>query len=262
MLFLLRQIRRKLMKENKIGTYLLYAIGEIILVVVGILIAVSIDDWNGDRKQKAVEKKYFFNLKNDLLADIEGLNYKLDLARGKVAASKRIGKLADEGNVGSLYEFANDMQDLIFVGEFTPNRNTYEEMLSSGNFSTLKNDSLKLKLRALDQKYIELEDLQEHMRYDFNVFLEDYEKFVDWSKYYDLGKSDITNLILVHDSTYIENNRRKMEQEVLTLFQNKVFPNNIFLLEINYTYDIYSLEETKTQIGEIIELLDVELSKN
>jgi hypothetical protein len=62
MLFLLRQIRRKLLSENKITTYLFYGIGEISLVVVGILIAVSIDGWNDDRKTVRQEQSYLERL--------------------------------------------------------------------------------------------------------------------------------------------------------------------------------------------------------
>ena len=63
--FLLRNIRRKMLGNNKIATYLLYAIGEILLVVVGILIAVSIDDWNQGRNQKAKEVEYMIRLKGE-----------------------------------------------------------------------------------------------------------------------------------------------------------------------------------------------------
>jgi hypothetical protein len=52
MLFLLRKIGGKTI-QKKIADYLLYTIGEIVLVVIGILIAVSIDDWNSENKKKA-----------------------------------------------------------------------------------------------------------------------------------------------------------------------------------------------------------------
>ncbi len=66
MLFLLRKIRRKLMQKNKFTTYLLYAIGEIVLVVVGILIAVSINDWNQGRKDAVLQEKILQSLRDDL----------------------------------------------------------------------------------------------------------------------------------------------------------------------------------------------------
>ncbi len=69
MLFLLRQIRRKLMNENKIGTYLLYALGEIILVVIGILIAVQIDDWSKEQDRKNQEFESYQLIITDLRKD-------------------------------------------------------------------------------------------------------------------------------------------------------------------------------------------------
>lgn len=82
MLFLLRKIRRKLMEKNKVTTYLLYAIGEIILVVAGILIAFSIDSWNQERLKlkKEIDILQAFNLQfeNDLLQFEEALSMYLE----------------------------------------------------------------------------------------------------------------------------------------------------------------------------------------
>ena len=79
MLFLLRQIRRKLLTNNKVTTYLLYAIGEIILVVVGILIAVQIGDWNEQKKTETKIINLLGEVRDDLATDIvranEVLNY-------------------------------------------------------------------------------------------------------------------------------------------------------------------------------------------
>jgi hypothetical protein len=79
MLFLLRKIRRKLLTDNKVTTYLLYAIGEIFLVVVGILIAVQIGDWNEQKKTEAKITSLLGEVRDDLATDIiranEVLNY-------------------------------------------------------------------------------------------------------------------------------------------------------------------------------------------
>ncbi|MEQ8238650.1 MAG: DUF6090 family protein [Cyclobacteriaceae bacterium] len=72
MLFLLRKIRRKLFSgENKVVSYLLYAIGEIFLVVMGILIAVQIDNWNEKRKMEEKIKAIFVEIQKDLGKDIQ-----------------------------------------------------------------------------------------------------------------------------------------------------------------------------------------------
>ena len=66
-----RKIRYNLMKKNKIGKYIKYAIVKIVLVVIGILIALSINNWNEERKTKADEIKILINIKKALLSDID-----------------------------------------------------------------------------------------------------------------------------------------------------------------------------------------------
>ena len=261
MISLFRKIRQKLLQQNQFTRYLLYAVGEILLVVIGILIALQVNNWNELRKQRQVEIKYFYNLKNDLLADDERLNTMIDLADSKVKAAKNVKLKADRDSISSLYEFSDEMVTLFFIDEFRPNDNTYEEMKSSGNFSTIRNDNLKLKLMNLKKTYHKIAATQEHMRYDFNVFLEDFEQHVDWGKYYNLNKSNIPKADFVFDSLYIESHKEIMRQEVRELNKNKVFLNNIFLLEINYTYIIDLFNNTKSQISEIIEILNREIEQ-
>ena len=61
-----RKIRQRLLAENKIGKYLAYAVGEIVLVVIGILIALAINSWNQDRLDVKKESKILNNLVTDL----------------------------------------------------------------------------------------------------------------------------------------------------------------------------------------------------
>ena len=58
-----------MLTENKFSKYLLYAIGEIVLVVIGILIALSINNWNNNNKDRKLEKLYISGLINDLEGD-------------------------------------------------------------------------------------------------------------------------------------------------------------------------------------------------
>ena len=66
MIKLFRNIRQNLIMENKTGKYLKYAIGEIILVVLGILIALQINNWNEHRKLKNEELKLLLEVKSNL----------------------------------------------------------------------------------------------------------------------------------------------------------------------------------------------------
>ena len=61
-----RKIRQETLTENKFGKYLAYAIGEIVLVVIAILIALAINNWNESKKEKVLEKKVLIELKKSL----------------------------------------------------------------------------------------------------------------------------------------------------------------------------------------------------
>jgi len=65
-----RKIRQKLLSENKFSKYLIYAIGEIVLVVIGILIALSINNWNQNRLKKKQVDTYLKSIVTDLKSDI------------------------------------------------------------------------------------------------------------------------------------------------------------------------------------------------
>ena len=59
-----RRIRQQLLSENKFSKYLFYAIGEIILVVIGILLALQINNWNEEKKERVQEQKYLIEINN------------------------------------------------------------------------------------------------------------------------------------------------------------------------------------------------------
>ncbi|PHR71353.1 MAG: hypothetical protein COA67_06515 [Lutibacter sp.] len=67
-----RKIRQNLLMENKTGKYFKYAIGEIVLVVIGILIALQINNWNETRKQINTQNAIYLIVKEDLETDISG----------------------------------------------------------------------------------------------------------------------------------------------------------------------------------------------
>lgn len=81
MISLYRRLRQKLSYEGKFRKYLVYAIGEIVLVVIGILIALQINNWNEWRKERVKEREVLSELKENLQRNIEDLNGTLEQAR-------------------------------------------------------------------------------------------------------------------------------------------------------------------------------------
>jgi len=125
-----RKIRKTLADDNKPIKYLRYAIGEIILVVIGILIALQINNWNENRKNKVFEKEILTqiqeNLKNDKLAleEIVTNFSKAVKSSEKILNSQESQKTQDSINIwlGAIIQF----------DRFQPLTNAYEVLKSNG----------------------------------------------------------------------------------------------------------------------------------
>lgn len=74
MLRFFRQIRKKLMEQNKVQTYLLYAIGEIALVMIGILLALQVNNWNEERKKQGLEVQTLKEIRTSFKLAVEQLD--------------------------------------------------------------------------------------------------------------------------------------------------------------------------------------------
>ncbi len=142
-----RKIRQKLLSENKFSKYILYAIGEIVLVVIGILIALSINSWNDNRKDRIKEQVYLKNLISELTEDIESnKRYILDRYSKKVEVLKK-GKAyyQDKFQVTDTISFLNDVGYGNVFGNviWAFNKTTYNQLVNTGDLKVIENDSLK-----------------------------------------------------------------------------------------------------------------------
>lgn len=129
-----RKIRKKMADDNKPLKYVRYAIGEIILVVIGILIALQINNWNENRKSNTREKKLLFELKINLLTNVNNLNSDIDRQE---KSARIIHVLLDHLDHQKPY---NDSLDYYFAeADFAP-----DVVLTSSAFETLKSTGIEL----------------------------------------------------------------------------------------------------------------------
>jgi len=137
-----RKIRQKLLTENKFSKYLLYAIGEIILVVIGILIALQINNWNENLKS---QKEQYFIL-NKLQSDINSDINLIQKAQGEleINISNFIWCLEVLGRKeeASKEEFFNKFGAMIAIIGFNQNTTTFNNLVSSGKLELIDNKSL------------------------------------------------------------------------------------------------------------------------
>jgi len=153
-----RKIRQNLLSEGKTGKYFKYAIGEIVLVVIGILIALSINNWNEKREKNSLKESYIENLIVDLNKDIENLE---QLNNINTAAEKE-GFYLTEFLDNTLIEIdtlrlTNSIIFCAYIPNTTIISSTYNDIINSNNINLFNDIELK---RLLDDYYIRNEWLE------------------------------------------------------------------------------------------------------
>ena len=161
-----RKIRQKLIEQKKVQNYFLYAIGEIVLVVIGILIALQINNNNESNKLRKQELKYLKNIKTDLIINIKELKSFINIRTESIKNAQTI--IAHfEGKPILDYDEFNLLGTQIYNWQkFTSNNNTFQELLNSGNLAIISNDSIKNTLLNIDALYKKLKSEEEHYRFD------------------------------------------------------------------------------------------------
>ena len=142
-----RNIRKRLLKENRFNKYLLYAIGEIILVVIGILIALQISNSNEAKKDRAFEIKMLKEVRKEIIKDTIYFNMLTRRVKiGKEGAQKLIDLIIEKNtNVDTVSKAISDMSIGI---AYLYHKGAYEAIKSVG-FDKISNDSLRFALTDL-----------------------------------------------------------------------------------------------------------------
>ncbi|MFH6768585.1 DUF6090 family protein [Gaetbulibacter aquiaggeris] len=151
-----RKIRFDIMEKNKTGKYLKYAIGEIVLVVIGILIALSINDWNDIKKNAESELIYYCRILEDFELDKQLIDELKDKANYRIDSSKKILLDLDSGKKEKHY-IINQFILATRSEVYEPRNVTFKDLISSGNLKLLDDITIK---NSLIQYYSELENKQ------------------------------------------------------------------------------------------------------
>ena len=153
-----RRIRYNLMETGKTGKYLKYAIGEILLVIIGILIAVSINSWNENRKLKVEEQSLLIDLKQEITVNLKDLEIVIENNEKSFQGATEMRALFQDR------EAFNKMPDSVFgsiVGKmnmnytYDPRNGILNSIISSGQINQLSNKELKYLLASLKEMTID-----------------------------------------------------------------------------------------------------------
>ena len=133
---------------------MLYAVGEILLVVIGILIALSINNWNNEKELRKYEKQIYKNLQKKIKedkSDIQGnVNYNNDhMAQFQLA--NEIIETNDRSNIDTLKVI---LFNLFNYSNVDASENIYQNLVNSGELKLLKNDEIIGGLQELEEQYM------------------------------------------------------------------------------------------------------------
>ncbi|MFP4847016.1 DUF6090 family protein [Winogradskyella sp. PE311] len=235
-----RKIRQKLLSENKFSKYLIYAIGEIVLVVIGILIALGINNWNNEQKDKQAELKYLNQIRKSLKEN--------DLIlKERIETDKRLLKFGDQlYNHIKTQKQVNDSIKQIFVVLLN------DQMVSFNiaAFENLKNDGLSF-ISNDDLKFEIINIYDKELKYIQNIFANQFENYL----------SGVINPFFSDNFEFVSN-KKYMSAEpnnYQDLLSNNKTTNIISMVNTMRSYAISNYSNTQKKINEIIIKLDKEI---
>ncbi|WP_283637018.1 DUF6090 family protein [Aquaticitalea lipolytica] len=238
MIKLFRNIRKNLLTEGKTSKYFKYAIGEIILVVIGILIALQINTWNNNNEERNLEVKIMKEMRSNLKLDLYeiqediGIMDDINKACDYVSTYLKTNELPSD----SLYYYAALLR---VTPHFDPNKSGYGLLVSKG-IGIITNDSLRNDISVHYErlynyyKRYEEERLRFHATHSEPILLKHFNmKYQEKYKYYAIFEtSNEDYLILKNDDSFIKlTDAIKFENSGVRNRAKRVETNTLALIE-------------------------------
>lgn len=154
---LFRKTRKYLLGRSKVRNYLLYSVGEIALVVIGILIALSIDSWNEERKDLEKEQRILIQLRDEFNANLLQLEEKIATRQTLIVSSHKV--LADMDSQNQVNRDSLMLRLVLLLNDptFDPITN---DLIGSGNIRLIRNEELKRLLTNWSSDVIALQEVE------------------------------------------------------------------------------------------------------
>ncbi|MDT0558288.1 DUF6090 family protein [Ichthyenterobacterium sp. W332] len=211
-----RHIRKSLIEKNKMGKYFKYVIGEILLVVIGILIALQINNWNEDQKSAKQEKTYYCKISEDLQVDIKNIDSALVSIDIRLERTKKFMKnlLKIQDDKAVIFK---DFIPTFRYYKFLPTKAAIVDITSSGKLEKLRNQPLK---KSILSHYTEQENALKIVDINYNKLVD---KLFDLEKFADFGFQEVPQYQNIFDAEL---------QELLTSKQWQENPDNELFIKI------------------------------
>lgn len=157
-----KKARKKFIASNKISKYLLYAVGEIVLIVIGILIAVGINNISENSAASKREEFYLAGLKTEFKQNKAKLAILMDVNMQNYEMAKKLVNYMHSDSIPGEEELATLMYKS-FANEtyFNPTNSMLRELLNSGNLKDINNSELRMHLTAWESHVLSVQRQEE-----------------------------------------------------------------------------------------------------
>ena len=237
------------MEKNKTGKYFKYAIGEIVLVVIGILIALQINTAKNEKDKRIEEITHLENILSDLKQDKSELIKIIDRRKSKTESATIMENYYHTKKVDSLNLYYSHWTNVLYWEAHNPSLITYKELINSGKLSTLTNEKVKQLLLQIDYKYNQMFELRNHMYHDYTDYF--YKPFGDIIDYENGLKA------FLEPNEDIELSREDVE----IALKSKRIKNGFTLARLNNNRMREQLSEILTTVDSTIVLVEKEIKK-
>lgn len=233
------------MEQNKTGRYLKYAIGEIILVVIGILIALQFNNWNQERNNRQKEVSYMLEIKSSLQEDSKIIQDILKFNKEKIKTVQAFMSIFSSKLTNpERFEIINTNSYSFTQYEFfVPKATTWNNLIASENIDLLKNTSIRRHL----MEYYSFDysgSVQERIKImNRKVIDENFPKF--FTKEYALKNLNIETDL--------------PSESEFDLHKNQVFISDLYGIQYLINLQNEFLKATDDNIQEIIKLIDTKI---
>ncbi len=143
-----RHIRQRLLVDNRFSKYLLYAAGEIVLVVIGILLALQINNWNSDRMDQNRIINYYQRIHAEIGLEIRSLERNLSSNDRLIKMNRRCLEILKSQDLDSISSLRENIGAVGTAWTYELNCPITEEFLEQGYLSKIRNDSAKMAFKA------------------------------------------------------------------------------------------------------------------
>jgi len=150
---LFRKIRQTLIKEGNLKKYFLYAIGEILLVMIGISLAFQVNNWNDGRIERNAEIRYYENIRDQIIDDKDLIQGQVRYNNRYMTQFKYANEIIETNDRSKMDTLGVIVRNLTNYSDFDREGNIYETMVNSGEIKLLRNLKIVNDIRNLEENY-------------------------------------------------------------------------------------------------------------